>query len=128
MQAGIDFGSVEGPLESWVATAIVLAAFATILAIALGKLDWMNWRWLTVAGALSYPFYLLHEVIGYTLIHHLYVRQDVSAYVVLPVAVLSMLLLAWLVHRLLERPLAGVLNRWLSGTSLLDPRPRVPGR
>lgn len=107
---------------------VLLATMAFLMALAWGRLDWMNWSWLTVAGSLSYPFYLLHENIGYSLIHVMYRRFGISAYVVLPVTVLAILLLSWLVHRFVERPVAGVLKRQLGRPSLLDPPPRLGKR
>jgi peptidoglycan/LPS O-acetylase OafA/YrhL len=114
---------VDSPMQPWIATVIILVAIGLIMAIAQGRLDWMQWKWLTYAGALTYPFYLLHQMIGYSLIHHLYVERGISAYAVLPATLGATLLLAWLVHRFVERPLAGVIKRQLSG-SLLDPRAR----
>lgn len=112
---------VEAPMHTWVATVILLGAIALLIAIAQGRLDWMSWKWLTYAGALTYPFYLLHQMIGYSLIHFMYVSKDFSAHFVLPVTLALTLLLAWVVHWLVERPLSGVLKRQLSGTSLLEP-------
>ncbi|RFU23439.1 acyltransferase family protein [Geodermatophilus marinus] len=93
------------------------------LALVRGRLDWMSWRWLTVAGALSYPFYLIHQNVGYTMIGVLAGRHGVSAYVVLPATVLAMLLLSWLLHRLVERPVSAFLQRQLRRPGLLDPQP-----
>jgi peptidoglycan/LPS O-acetylase OafA/YrhL len=99
----------DAPVHYWVAALILLTSMAVILAIGLGWLRWMSWGWLTVAGALTYPFYLLHQMIGYSVIHELYTGLGLSAYVVLPATLLAMLLLSWLVYRLVERPL----SRWL---------------
>src|SRR3712207_9468424 len=55
---------VDSPMQPWVATVIILVAIGLIMAIAQGRLDWMQWRWLTYAGALTYPFYLLLQMIG----------------------------------------------------------------
>lgn len=125
--ARIDGGAVDH-LDYVVVAAVLVGAVALVLAIACGRLDWMNWRWLTYAGALTYPFYLLHQMIGYTLIHTLYVGHRVSAYAVLPATLATTLVLAWVVHRLVERPLSAVLKRQLAHPSLLDPRPRAADR
>jgi peptidoglycan/LPS O-acetylase OafA/YrhL len=101
-------------LHYWVVALVLVAAGAFILAIARGRLRWMRWGWLTHAGALTYPFYLLHQVVGYSLIRAMYVDLGWSAYVVLPATFLAVLLLAWVVHRFLERPLAAVLKRQLA--------------
>jgi peptidoglycan/LPS O-acetylase OafA/YrhL len=112
-------------MHYWLVALIFFLAVSFILAMASGRLSWMSWRWLTVAGALTYPFYLVHQYIGYSLIRHLYADQGISAYIVLPVTLCSMLLLAWLLHRLVERPLSSLLKRQFNRISmreLLRPR------
>lgn len=37
--------------------------FALMAAVALGWLR-LDWKWLSVAGALTYPLYLIHQYIG----------------------------------------------------------------
>jgi peptidoglycan/LPS O-acetylase OafA/YrhL len=88
-------------------------------AIALGWLSWIRWRWLTTAGVLTYPFYLLHQKIGWTLIHG--VRDFAPRYVILPAVLVIMLTAAWLLHRLVEKPLARYLRN-----KLAPPRPPQP--
>ncbi|MFE6779655.1 acyltransferase family protein [Streptomyces sp. NPDC057702] len=99
----------EHPIAHWPAHLIVLAAFGVMALIALGAFDRVRWRWLATAGALTYPLYLVHMYIGLTLIHWL--RGLLPApYIVLAV-VLVMLVAAYALHRLVERPL----GRWLRG-------------
>lgn len=130
---------VHQPLESWVVAATLLLAVALVYAIARGRLDWVRGDWITKAGALTYPFYLLHLHVGFAVIYWLYVRAELSAYVVLPATLGVVLLLSWLVHRFVERPLAAWLTgRLASGRGLsLNPTdllaapstaPRVHGR
>jgi peptidoglycan/LPS O-acetylase OafA/YrhL len=83
---------------------IVTAAYLVMILVALGKLTRVRGRWLTVAGALTYPLYLIHEEIGWAAIRHL--RDRVDARVLLPALIAAMLVAAWLIHRLVERPLA----------------------
>ncbi|GAA4738662.1 acyltransferase [Modestobacter marinus] len=114
---------VHQPLSRLIVGLVLFGGIALVAAIARGHLGWVRWRWVSYAGALTYPFYLLHDYIGFALINWLYDRVGVSAYAVLPVTVTAMLVLAWLVHRLAEKPLA----RWLkvrltSGAMTLDPR------
>ena len=90
---------------------VVVAIFAVMAAVALGLLSWIRWRWLTVAGILTYPLYLLHEYIGWTMIAALH--SLMPRHVTLAVVIAVMLIGAWLVHRLFERPLARLLNRHL---------------
>ncbi|WP_354643697.1 acyltransferase family protein [Kitasatospora camelliae] len=98
---------------SWnvVALAITLA-FAAVIAIALGLLDRVRWKGLTVAGALTYPLYLIHQEAGFTLIHWLRTLGLRSA-AALAVALVTVLLAAWLLHRLVERPGGKLLKRHL---------------
>ena len=80
--------------------------------VALGWTSRVQWRWLTTAGLLTYPFYLLHQHIGLTLIHGL---QDVRPrYLTLTAVILTLLGAAWLLHRFIERPLARLLRAKLA--------------
>ncbi|GHF46265.1 acyltransferase [Streptomyces mashuensis] len=95
--------NVEGAVPTWPATLIVTLAFALMALIALGHLDRVRWRWLTTAGTLTYPLYLLHQYIGMTVVYAL--RERVPAPLLVAGLVLVMLGAAWLLHRLVERPL-----------------------
>jgi peptidoglycan/LPS O-acetylase OafA/YrhL len=94
------------PVPTWPGVLIVTAAYAAVLLIALGWTDRIQWRWLTTAGALTYPFYLLHQRLGYSFVRHAYEATRLPAAVLVPAAVVLILTLAWLVHRLVEKPLA----------------------
>lgn len=96
--------------------AVVTLGFALVAAVALGKLQWANWRWLTVAGALTYPFYLVHEHLGWVVVRALHHGLGLPSYATLILTVGLMLLLAWVLHRFVERPLTPVLRR------SIDPR------
>ena len=120
---------VHRPLDELVVGLVLFGGIALVVAIARGHLGWVRWRWLGVAGALTYPFYLVHDYVGFAVIHWLHVRAGVSAYAVLPVTVLAMLAVAWAIHRLVERPLAGWLKvRLPAGALTLDPRDLMPRR
>ncbi|MEK8144608.1 acyltransferase [Streptomyces sp. M10(2022)] len=54
--------------SSTVIILIVTAGFAAVAVIALGALRRFDWPWLTVAGALTYPFYLVHEHLGWVVV------------------------------------------------------------
>ncbi|MFI1726488.1 acyltransferase family protein [Streptomyces sp. NPDC020489] len=85
--------------------AVVALGFLAVGAIALGWLHWANWRWLTVAGALTYPFYLVHEHLGWVVIHGLHIGLGVPSAPTFALTVVAMLALAWLLHRYVEKPL-----------------------
>ncbi|MFI0711995.1 acyltransferase family protein [Streptomyces inhibens] len=96
--------------------AVVTIGFALVAAVALGKLRWANWRWLTIAGALTYPFYLVHEHLGWVVVRALHRGAGLPSYATLILTVGLMLLLAWVLHRWIERPLTPALKR------SIDPR------
>jgi peptidoglycan/LPS O-acetylase OafA/YrhL len=95
---------------SWAITvALTTGAFLIVAAAALGAFNWMQWKWLTVAGALTYPLYLLHQEIGWQLITR--ISRHLAPYPTLLTVMAIMMFAAWLVHRLVERPLAPIMKR-----------------
>ncbi|KAA6223640.1 acyltransferase [Streptomyces albofaciens JCM 4342] len=99
----MNLGAKADLAQGWPVRLAVLLAFALMAAIALGWFDKLQWRWLSTAGSLTYPLYLLHMYVGFTLIDLL--RSRVPAAVLLPGIVVFMLALSWVVHRYVERPL-----------------------
>lgn len=93
---------------------IITLGFAVLLVIALGHTDRWSWHWLAVAGAVSYPLYLLHPRIGYTMIRYAYDRTGLPVPLLVAGAIAVLLVAAWLVHRLVERPLGPALRRLIA--------------
>ncbi|MFJ3665404.1 acyltransferase family protein [Streptomyces sp. NPDC090106] len=93
---------------------VVAFGFVAVAAIALGLLNWANWRWLTVAGALTYPFYLVHEHLGWVVIHALHIGLGLPSAETFALTVAGMLLLAWLMNRYIEKPLTPKLRSALT--------------
>ncbi|MFE4856779.1 acyltransferase family protein [Streptomyces sp. NPDC056670] len=94
-------------------TVVILAVcFAVMALVATDRLSWIKWRWLPYAGALTYPLYLLHQDIGRKIIGAL--EPYLSPYAVVGITLAVLLLASWLVHRLVERPLAKRLKRGLT--------------
>jgi peptidoglycan/LPS O-acetylase OafA/YrhL len=92
---------------------ILISSFFVIMAVvATHRLDRIRWRWLTVAGALTYPLYLIHQDIGFTVIS--YLRNSVPPLALAGLTYVAMLVAAWLIHRLVERPVAPLLKARLS--------------
>lgn len=90
------------------------------------RLSAVNAAWLTVAGALTYPLYLLHEVIGWWLIGRLH--PALPAPIVLVLVIGLMLAAAYAVHRFIERPLGPLLRRRLEAGLRAPGTVRVPSR
>ncbi|WP_435800256.1 acyltransferase family protein [Streptomyces coeruleorubidus] len=93
---------------------VVTFGFVAVAAIALGWLRWANWRWLTVAGALTYPFYLVHEHLGWVVIHALHRGLGLPSAATFALTVASMLGLAWLLNQYVEKPLTPRLRALLA--------------
>ncbi|MEU6989769.1 acyltransferase [Streptomyces sp. NPDC046465] len=103
-----------------VIVAVVTAGFAAVLVIALGYLDRVNWRWLTVAGALTYPFYLVHEHLGWVTVEVLHRRLGLPSYATFGLTIAAMLVLAWLLNRYVEERLTPLIRSGLTR----DPAPQ----
>ncbi|MBV2355960.1 acyltransferase [Streptomyces sp. J2-1] len=114
-------GHPEFVRHPWVIVLIVALAYATVAAVALGWTRWADWPWLVTAGALTYPFYLVHEHLGWFVIRVLHRGLGVPPLSTLGLTVAAMLALAWLIHRFVERPFGPRLRR-----ALRKVRPAAP--
>ncbi|MFI1730509.1 acyltransferase family protein [Streptomyces acidicola] len=92
---------------------VVTLGFVAVAAIALGRLNRIDWSWLTVAGALTYPFYLVHEHLGWVAVDVLHQGLGLSSGATLGLTLLGMLVLAWALHRWVEVRLGPALKRSL---------------
>ncbi|MFG2620635.1 acyltransferase family protein [Streptomyces sp. NPDC048507] len=108
----VGWNTVAGDKLSWsVCLAVVTGCYAIMAAVALGWLDRITWRWLSTAGAISYPLYLLHQQIGVTLLPRL--TDDLGPWQLVSLLVGGMVLTSWLIHRFVERPASRALKRFL---------------
>lgn len=110
---GIYDDAVQRPLSWAVIAVIITLCYVLIIAVALGFFDRIQWKWLTVAGALTYPLYLIHQEAGWTLIHWLRTLGTGTG-AALAIALVVALVTAWLIHRLVERPVSGLMKRHLN--------------
>jgi peptidoglycan/LPS O-acetylase OafA/YrhL len=100
---------IAGAPVSFRGLALLLTlCIAAVVVATLTPVARIDWRWLTVAGALTYPLYLVHQHIGWVLLHGLSAR--LPTYVNLALVVLVMIGLAYAVHRVVERPLGRLLR------------------
>jgi peptidoglycan/LPS O-acetylase OafA/YrhL len=104
--------TVEG-VSSWRGALTIYTLFLLFMVgVARGLTDRIQWKWLVTAGSLTYPFYLIHYTAGTTAIHYLRGRTD--ARLLVAGLIVGGLLLAYLIHRLVERPVARLLKRGLT--------------
>jgi peptidoglycan/LPS O-acetylase OafA/YrhL len=116
------------PADLPVAATLVSLFFLAFLLIVLRRWELRASAWLRVAGALTYPVYLLHQNIGYVLI-------ELPAWAdwpfLLRAAAVTLFVggLAWTVHVRVERTLGPRLRAWVgSWSSAARNRPVSPGR
>ncbi|MER7051196.1 acyltransferase [Streptomyces sp. NPDC000351] len=111
------------PWRGWLVLSTTVF-FLLIAAIALGWTRWIRGRWLTVAGTLTFPLYLLHDIIGVTVLHHYGDRVD--PWVLVGVTTGGLIVLSYFVQRFVERPIAKAMGRRLRSAAfdLKPPKPR----
>jgi peptidoglycan/LPS O-acetylase OafA/YrhL len=95
----------------WPVVVLISSFFVAMALVATHRLDRIQWRWLPLAGALTYPLYLVHQDIGFTAFA--YLKNLAPAWVIAGLTYLGMLGIAWLIHRGVERPFAPLLRRKL---------------
>lgn len=91
---------------------VIVFCFAAVAVTTLTPLVRLRWRWLTTLGVLTYPLYLLHEQIGWSVIR--VVAPHTAWPLALAAALLVSLVLAVLVNRFVEVPFASRLRDRLS--------------
>lgn len=96
-------------VDPTIVSLVVVVSFLAVAAVTTTRLRLVSWRAAVWFGALTYPLYLVHEYWGWWAISVL--RSRVPDRLALVMAVLFVLSLAWLIHRLVERPLSGPLRR-----------------
>ncbi|CAL9296269.1 acyltransferase family protein [Streptomyces rochei] len=99
------------PWRGWLIVSTTVF-FLLIAAIALGWTTWIRGRWLTVAGTLTFPLYLLHDVIGVTILHRF--GDHVDPWTLVLALTGGLIVLSYVVQRLVERPIAQAMRRLLS--------------
>ncbi|GAA0393444.1 acyltransferase [Streptomyces luteireticuli] len=114
--------------SNWAVGAAVLTGFLVLLALAgPGPLRHLQWRPLVYAGALTYPFYLVHQSLGIPATRG--ILKTLPGLGLLPSIGLGLflsLLLAAVLNRLVDRELGRLLRRHL--TAALDPGRTEPNR
>ncbi|MFJ8387771.1 acyltransferase family protein [Streptomyces sp. NPDC094438] len=114
--------------SNWAASAAVLTGFFVLLTLAgPGPLRHLQWRSLVFAGALTYPFYLVHQSLGIPVTRG--ILKTAPGLGLLPSIALGLLfslLLAAALNHLVDRKLAHLLRHRL--TAALNPTRTEPDR
>ena len=106
------------PIHPAAVVGLVLAALAVLTLVALRVTQRWAYPWYALLGALTYPLYLVHARLGFIVFHR--VGPAINRYLLLALTVAAVLGLAYLIHAAVERPVAPILKRFLTG--LLEPR------
>jgi peptidoglycan/LPS O-acetylase OafA/YrhL len=100
-------------LHSSVIAIIITLIFVVMTLIALRATRRLGRPWFAVAGALTYPLYLVHAYNGFVIIN--LIGRYLDRWVVLAVMMAGMCAVAYAIHRLVEARYAGRLKRVLFG-------------
>lgn len=117
-QCGPTLGAFEAHYKTDLNSSIVISILAVFYVVMLVvSLRWTGmiarFRW-PLAGALSYPLYLLHQNIGYIIFNHLY--PVINPHLLLWATTIFVIALAYAVHTLVERRLATRMKSILAAT------------
>lgn len=94
---------------SFMVEAIVISGFYLIFYLVITRRLALQAKWLAKLGALTYPLYLVHAFIGYIVFQR--IGPFVNKYVLVAGLLIAMLLLAQLIHSLIEKKLSKLLGR-----------------
>lgn len=95
--------------------ALLISFYAIFALVAYGRFNEQRWKPFAYLGALTYPIYLLHQMISYAIIAQ--VGPVTSPMIAAIIAMVIAILLSMGVHHAVERPLGRPLRRWLEGKS-----------
>lgn len=100
-------------MNEWAVGIIISVFFVVMMLVALRKTgSFGQMRWIA-AGALTYPFYLLHQKIGFMVFNLAY--PTINPHLLFWGVLLAVLLASYGVHIFVEKKLAGPMKRLLSG-------------
>lgn len=107
-----------------VVLAVVTAIFLVMLLVSVRKTGvFMRMNW-TLVGALTYPLYLIHQMIGYLIFNLAY--PALNAHLVFWATLAGMLLAAYFVHVRVEKKFGVLLRRYVGeGWEWIVPRMRM---
>jgi len=100
--------STGHPLRPETAWLVIFGFVAIVSLVTTTPLRHAGWKWMSIAGALTYPLYLVHEMWGWWIIKNLH--GALGPWPTVAIALAFSLTLAWLIHRIIERRFTGRLK------------------
>jgi peptidoglycan/LPS O-acetylase OafA/YrhL len=104
-------GWYQVPFTEWVSVIATLGFYALLAMIALRKEGLLRDPRFYYLGVLTYPLYLVHENIGFMMFNVWH--ELLPGWVLVSGVVIFMLVLAWLIHKYVEKPAQTWLKRVL---------------
>lgn len=98
--------------NSLVPVAWVTVFYIIFILIISHKMNWLRSASLIKVGLLTYPLYLIHANLGYLVFNHF--AGSINKYLLLLLIILFMLTFSWLIHYIIEKPLAKFLKRMIN--------------
>lgn len=92
----------------WVLIALVICFYALVFLLTTEKLDFLSNKVFLQLGVLTYPLYLIHQLVGYILFYRF---AQYNKYLVLILIIFIVLFISFLINRLVERKLGPFLKR-----------------
>jgi peptidoglycan/LPS O-acetylase OafA/YrhL len=96
-------------LDGYVVAGIITVFFVAMILVSLKKTGALGRRRWLLAGALTYPLYLIHENVGFMIFNTAY--PTLNPHLVLWATVCVALACAYAVHVLVEKPLSPPMKR-----------------
>jgi peptidoglycan/LPS O-acetylase OafA/YrhL len=98
-------------LDGWADGLVFVSVTAIFALLIAGRLSWLSHPVLLWLGALSYPFYLIHQYLGYAVMLTLE-RFGAPVWVAFALTVAAALGTAHFIHRLIEAPGLSIVRGW----------------
>ena len=104
-------------VDGWIHGVLGLLLATTVWAAASGRLPFLRHPVLVWLGAISYPLYLIHENVGWSLLLRLE-RLGLAPNLAVVLTLALVLALATLLHRVVEKPAMQAIRDWYRRRSL----------
>ena len=103
---------------SYMTVALFISSFYLLFyLISSEKLSILNKKYFLTLGALTYPLYLIHQNIGYTIINNL--TPYLNKWILLSLLILFMLVLSYFIHKTIEKPLGAYFRSKLKENKII---------
>ncbi|WP_197046907.1 acyltransferase [Paucibacter sp. KBW04] len=120
--ADLHWATLWRELDAWVVAGLITAVYAVFTLIALDRWRLPPMRWVAVAGALTYPVYILHQYFG-AMVYQQLLKLSHSMPLSLLLTTLLVGTMGWQIHIRVEKTLGPRLRRWIEGPPLAAPQP-----